>query len=189
MYAASDISVAITSNGDSRASQVTIDQSLIDGGDVAVNLNSNTLIHISNSIISHTVNTTNGPVFFGGVIQPSSLEFVTFHSNLGSVGCNSRVNFKNNIVVNDQPNPPADAASNGCSHSHDLVKPQSTALGPSNLLNIDPQFKDPLHGDLHIMVGSPAINAADPGATNAIDFDGNARPGPGRTIGAYEFKP
>jgi hypothetical protein len=78
-----------------------------------------------------------------------------------------------------------------CSHSYDLIKPQSaTPTGANNILNQDPRFVDGANGDFHLVAGSPAIDAADPAATNAVDYDGTARPqGTGRDIGAFEYKP
>jgi hypothetical protein len=69
------------------------------------------------------------------------------------------------------------------------VKPQGTAPpGANNLMNVDPRFVNAAAGDFHLVAGSPAIDAADPAATEASDYDGTTRPqGAGRDIGAFEF--
>lgn len=54
---------------------------------------------------------------------------------------------------------------------------------------MDPQFVNPAIGDFHLHPTSPAIDAADPTATLATDFDGVSRPqGPARDLGAFEHK-
>jgi hypothetical protein len=53
----------------------------------------------------------------------------------------------------------------------------------------NPMLKDAANGDFHLQMSSPAIDAADPAATDAVDFDGTARPqGARRDIGAFEYK-
>lgn len=97
----------------------------------------------------------------------------------------------NSIVVNTQPGAPADAVSASCLASYTIVSPQSSALsGTNNQLGIDPLLKDPANRDYHLQSGSPAIDAADPAATDMVDFDGNPRPQGARSdLGAFEFKP
>jgi hypothetical protein len=59
-----------------------------------------------------------------------------------------------------------------------------------NILNVDPKLANPSIGDFHLLVGSPAIDAADPNATLDTDYDGITRPqGTARDIGALEYKP
>lgn len=64
----------------------------------------------------------------------------------------------------------------------------------------DPMLADPANGDLHLLAGSPMIDAGDPAEpeAGAIDFDGDARAidgivdcedAPRRDIGADEFVP
>jgi hypothetical protein len=51
-------------------------------------------------------------------------------------------------------------------------------------------FSDQAAGDFHLVAGSPAVDTADPAATNIIDYDGVARPqGPRRDRGAFELAP
>ena len=53
-----------------------------------------------------------------------------------------------------------------------------------------PQLKNAAGDDYHLLGTSPAIDHGDPASTNAIDFDGVARPqGAGRDSGAFELKP
>lgn len=62
--------------------------------------------------------------------------------------------------------------------------------GANNILNQDPRLLNAAAGDFHLALGSPAIDTADPAATESVDFDGTVRPqGAGRDKGAFEYKP
>jgi hypothetical protein len=58
----------------------------------------------------------------------------------------------------------------------------------SNMIFADARVVDFANGDYHLTSTSPAINTADPAATNSHDYDGVARPQrAGRDMGAFEF--
>ena len=96
------------------------------------------------------------------------------------------------LFLNEKAGAPANTVTGTqCTHSYDMIKPQSAApTGSNNVLGADPQFVNKAAGDFHLMATSPAIDTADPSATEATDFDGTARPqGAKRDIGAFEYKP
>jgi hypothetical protein len=79
-----------------------------------------------------------------------------------------------------------------CVANYTIVLPQSTALsGANNQLGVNPLLRSVASGDYHLTASSPAIQAADPLATDPDDFDGVSRPAQGtrRSIGAFEFIP
>jgi hypothetical protein len=55
------------------------------------------------------------------------------------------------------------------------------------MIGVDPKLVAPATGDYHLKADSPAIDAADPSATDAFDYEGTARPiGPHLDLGAFE---
>jgi hypothetical protein len=69
----------------------------------------------------------------------------------------------------------------------DIGQPLATGTGN---LDVDPVFVGSAENNFHLQSVSPARNAADPAATLAVDFDGDARPQEGRSdLGADEVKP
>jgi hypothetical protein len=82
------------------------------------------------------------------------------------------------------------AVDSPCTFHHDIMFPQFVFPTHSDnlLFNIDPMLRDVPNGDYHLQQGSRAIDAADPSATELIDYDGAKRPdGILRDLGAFEF--
>jgi hypothetical protein len=73
--------------------------------------------------------------------------------------------------------------------NYTLAKPQTTVLaGANNTLGAAPMFKDANANDYHLQATSPAVDTADAASTNAVDYDGVARPqGARRDKGAFEY--
>jgi hypothetical protein len=123
----------------------------------------------------------------------SRLEFNTFCANsssgpAGAIDCalgaftarNNIISF--NITRTDQEQV------RGGTHEYSLVYPGPVLPGIGNS-SADPLFVDYTQGDLHLMAGSPARGAADPGADltgpAAFDIDGDERTSPA-DLGADE---
>jgi hypothetical protein len=177
-------------------STLTMDQTWIDGGSVMMRLSQGSSANITNSILSNGSATVGQPnaIYFDSSTGPSSVSFTSFYNTpwtcptTGNVVWTSR----SNIFLNERAGAPADTVDGKqCSHHYALIKPQSaTPTGSNNILNQDPRFKNAANGDFHLVSGSPAIDAADPTATESSDYEGTARPqGTARDIGAFEYKP
>lgn len=151
--------------------------------------------HITNSLFTPTQN--NGVVLsLLSLLNtlPTTDTIIAFNTFAGgSINCNdpampsrSRL-FSNNIIVDIDPPLPK---TNACRYDYNDVLPPDFTLGGFGNINADPKFVDPAGGDYHLQLGSPALDAADPTATNDHDLDGNPRPQNGRAdIGAFERAP
>ena len=127
------------------------------------------------------------------------LELNTITGNGGNLSINSGVNcstvvvpvvFKSNILYGNTVSGGGRQLGGGamCSASYSDVGPDP-APGATNI-NADPMFVNASQNNFHLLATSPAKDAADPAATLAQDFDGDARPqGPRRDMGADEVKP
>ncbi|HUJ63291.1 MAG TPA: choice-of-anchor Q domain-containing protein [Kofleriaceae bacterium] len=184
-------------------SVATIDRSLFDGGDGVV-AGAQATVRVTNSVISNQT----GPdgAFIGGELlgsSPGSM-FVSFSTVVNSlVKCGSGVPIcaagtapgaciDNSIVFNGGSDVPSDTVSgSACNATYVLAYPQSSALvGGNDMLGVNPALSDPGNGDYHLQASSPAVDAADPSATDPIDYDGVSRPqGPRSDLGAFEYKP
>ena len=105
----------------------------------------------------------------------------------GSTGIMGSKFFEANIFYNVDKL----AMRNDCYYSHNLILPVMDVVGADNVA-VDPMFVDAGHNDLHLKMGSPAIDAADPNPLhpNGHDRDGNPRPRGNRfDLGAYESAP
>lgn len=117
--------------------------------------------------------------------QPAVFRFNTVANNTGTapsgVACMQPTAIEDTIVASSLPL----FADLGpmCMPAHSLFSSNAPA---GNLMG-DPLFVSPMTRDYHLKAGSPAIDAADPAATEPLDLDGEARPrGAARDIGADE---
>ena len=189
-------------SSDDTTIDVSVDRTTFDGGPAIVLSSAN--VHVTNSVFAN--GPTDQPAFFyGGFLgspAPGTLQisFSTLYDtpiDCGSAapdcsGSGFGICFDNSIIYTDTPGAPADTMTgSACTSSHTLVFPQSSPInGANNLLGRDPLLANPDTGDFHLTTGSPAIDAADPAATDDHDFDGTKRPqGAHDDLGAFEFTP
>jgi hypothetical protein len=183
-------------------STATIDRAFFDGGDGLVAIAAGAVIRVTNTVIANQ--TGSDGAFTGGSLggNTNGSVFVSFSTvvnslvkcGTGTPACAGGVGFGScidNSIIFNPANTGADTVTGAaCVANYAVVFPQSTSLtGANNKLNSNPLLKDAPNGDYHLAAGSPAIQAADPLATDAIDFDGVARPAHGsrRCVGAFEF--
>jgi hypothetical protein len=183
-------------------SNLTVDRSVMDGGDGIWVEGSNSVARITNSVITNQ----SGPegAFVGSSVfgQGAGSMFVSFSTVINSAikcgttpprcagGTDVGSCVDNTIVFNGAGSPNSDTVQGGCRVDYAVVYPQSTSLGSNNQINTDPMFNDSAAGDYHLKAGSTAVDAGDPNATNTVDYDGISRPqGTRSDIGAFEFKP
>jgi parallel beta helix pectate lyase-like protein len=134
-------------------------------------------------------------VFGVDAARPHVFAFNTVAQNLSAspepgVGCFTAgslgVVFANNIVFGNLSSSTASqVVTDNCKFAFSDIGP--AAFAGTGTITGDPQFVDAAAGDFHLMVRSPARDAADPAATLAVDLDDVPRPqGAGRDMGAYE---
>lgn len=119
--------------------------------------------------------------------KPAVFRFNTVTKNsapaqAAGVQCDGPVVIEDSIIANNGLIFASEIGSS-CAPSFCLL-----AMAATNGNNVegDPRFVNAA-SDFHLMAGSPAIDKADPDATEALDFEGGARPsGPVRDIGADE---
>jgi len=160
------------------------------------------------TVDSGTASITNNMITVNGGLSPTvggvkldSVSALTFQFNTvagngtqagfaAGVQCSATnpVTLSNNIIHGDQATQVTTPAPN-CAFAYNL---SNQVLGGSNVSTTATAaalFVDPLPGNYHSKPTSPAVGAADPAATMAVDFDGDARPAPAgsqRDIGADE---
>lgn len=193
----SAIAVGIVS-ASSATSTAIIDRTEIDGGDGIVSGGAN--VQVTNSVIANQT----GPdgALSGAAFGASGRLKVSFSTIINSVissadgvpkcdlGAAAGACIDNSVVLNLAPGAPTNTITGTASVlSYSIVFPQSAAVsGSNNMLGLNAELKDPANGDYHLKTGSPAIDAADPGAVNSSDYEGTARPQGARDdMGAFEF--
>jgi len=187
------------------ASAVSVDRTFFDGGDGIQAIGAGAVVHVTNSIITNQT----GPdgAFVGGSFGGSGgngFVFVSFSTVINSLvkcpsgtpacsgGSGAGACIDNSIIFAPTNTAQDTVTGSACVANYTIVFPQTTALtGANNQLGANPLLKSPTTGDFHLTAGSPAIQAADPLATDHLDFDGVTRPAQGtrRCIGSYEFVP
>jgi hypothetical protein len=197
------IHVAISNNAGGGLSiaggSFTIAQSTIAsnlGGGIAING------HTEFAIVSNIFIENGSPGAALGAISvstfPSStnqLAFNSFYRNVAQDGTGSAIQCvagpftaRNNIMSTNGTLTNLEQVGGTCAHAYSIVRPGTSPEGPGNL-TVDPGFRSPDTGDLHLEPRSPAARAADPAsdltALAARDPDGVVRVRPA-TIGAYQ---
>ncbi len=183
----------------STGSNATVDRSVLDGGDGVFAAGTGAIVHVTNSVISNQSGADGAfsNSFFGST---KGVIFVSFSTILNSlVKCNTSVActgggpnglcIDNSIIFNSLTGAPTNTVTGvGCIANFTLVAPQQTVLmGANNKLGVNPLLVSPSTGDVHLLPGSAAIDAADPTTSNPIDLDGTARPqGTRSDLGALE---
>jgi hypothetical protein len=124
------------------------------------------------------------------------LDFNSFSKNLTQDSTGSAIQCtagafaaRNNVMSGNGTLTNQEQVGGSCTHMYSIVRPGTLPVGTGNKAD-DPLFKNTAMGDLHILPGSPAAGAADPGSdltgVAARDIDGDVRMNPA-DIGADEI--
>ncbi|MCX5740966.1 MAG: hypothetical protein NT062_00540 [Proteobacteria bacterium] len=167
-------------------STLTVEGSLLTGTIGTYSIGAN--ITVRNSVIVSPLAGSTQHEFMSAVGNGGNL---TFESSTLFNTYVARGLLSNSILYSPGIGLPSVMASSVATASYSLVNPQAGAFnGGNNLKNVDPMFVNAATGELHLLAGSPAIDAANPTSTNTIDHDGVARPQNGRNdMGAFEHTP
>lgn len=102
--------------------------------------------------------------------------------------------FRNNVIVGNQIGLEVVFGSGYPTWDHNLVYDNGTnyadipdQTGIEGNLSVDPLFADRAGRDLHLALGSPAVDTGSPGNAPDMDFDGLPRPIDGDADGQHEF--
>lgn len=162
------------------ANFVDVDHSLFDMSNTGAA--SGGSVNVQNSVFNG-----GGIGFFnsGGVIS-----FSTFFNSV--VTCTDTINFPPNISISNDVHfgtGSGDVVRN-CPTRYSILQPQAALVGTDHVISADPMFQNAAQGDFHLLLHSPAIDAADPNVSITSDYEGTTRPqGSASDMGAYEYKP
>ncbi|HEY4242139.1 MAG TPA: choice-of-anchor Q domain-containing protein [Kofleriaceae bacterium] len=179
-------------------SEAIIDRTLFEQGVYSGLISaSDSTVHATNSVfVSRDNATTNNFV----LAASESLIDVSFSTIIGNPWtcstasiCDgttpSGVCISNSVVMSTMAGT-TNTLDDTCGVHYSIVYPQTGLVNGSHDKLVDPMLVDPANGDFHLMPGSPAVDAAEPGASDASDFEGTARPqGDADDMGAFELVP
>jgi hypothetical protein len=195
-------SVAAFAGGADGTSAITIDRCVLDGGNGVLSYSSST-ISVTNSLIENMTGSNGGLLgssFFTDPQAPPGILIASFVTLVNAPlicgngvpvclgGSAAGVCIDDSIITAAAGNAVTGTA---CAVNYSIAFPQSAALtGGHDQQNVDPRFLDAANDKFELSASSPAIDAADPAATDTIDLLGTARPqGLRDDLGAYEYKP
>lgn len=167
------------------AGTITIDQTSFTG--LETQFGSHLVVDVQNSVMLEGVSMNSAAQQMTDPVT-GRVAFSTFVLPSYAL-CNGQLNFENDIFYSTGNYGYSISHGSTCTSSfdHNLAFPQDAPIGNGMLIG-DPKFVNLAAGDYHLMLGSPAIDAANPAASDAVDFDGVSRPqGNNRDLGAFEF--
>jgi hypothetical protein len=183
-----------TAGGSLALSRSTISGNM--GGGLSVTMNGAFNI-IGNVFFNNGTQTGSiGGISISTTLNPlNRLEFNSFARNIvqdtvgAAVQCTAGTfTARNNIMSGNGTQTNLEQVGGGCMHAYSIVRPGTVPGGAGNS-GMEPLFKDAANGDLHLMAGSPALDAADPSSNLSgaakLDIDGEERKAPA-DIGADE---
>lgn len=185
---------------------LTTSTSLNGGGGIYIALGAEALV-TNTSLSNNTATQGSGLMVFNTTkvrlvncsITGGNSEALFANNNTGAFGSVTGITAENCAIFNNakgefgtsgtNPSRPTINVSNSC------LTPGTTAatgvtLGSGNIFG-DPLFANPLHGNLHLLAGSPCIEKGNNGAANipSEDMDGDPRAIGTVDIGADEYNP
>jgi hypothetical protein len=165
---------------------VAVERTLFDGGAALQSFGAT--VAVTNSVLKKVGASSGNGAFQGGNF---SIAFSTLVDTFVLCGGSGATSLMLNSSIVDQTNSSSDAVQgSSCTIAYSVVYPQVQPLGATNVAGMSPRLQDVPGGDYHLQSSSPAIDRADPGATQELDYDGVPRPqGAGRDSGAFEYKP
>jgi chitodextrinase len=137
-------------------------------------------IVVENNFIDHSYDATGGETYHGLHFTECTNCVIRNNSWVqdAKLPCNAPCGeiSLNNVVVGNA-GPQTDCGNGGITFSHNVF--QGTTCGPTDLDVDSLGFADQSSLDLHLLAGSPAIDAGDPASFPATDIDGDPRPAGG----------